>query len=727
MPVRKLLFFGLLIFAALVLGLVLGRSHAAARTANKVASLAVAAVPAAAAPLPDAPAPAGPRAVLADEQPDLSGQELHLPSLSGRGRGADLCDRRIRVQALGPRPVDAVRNIPPGPSSRILLLQWGEAVSCPDGQAVPLKVDCSGFLVPGTPWTVPASAIVPEARSASVFSLDIEALPLGTEAGAACVEIRAALTGRPDAYRRFLTAYRQGGAFPGLQPGWKRGGPLAATVERACGPASATVSDRASADYGGIVAGQAAAGRHADGSHVAWLAGLVAGSDDTGRALTELNIQNLGLDCATVEVFAHLPDLQSHMEGTPPALCEQPRRCTTLTVAPGAALQLPLTACGTLEGAIGVSVRSTELLAVVADSQDGRVMASAAAEPRGAARWRGILPALPPAWRPVVRVLNTDMARSAQVRTSLLDRSGDVVLSYRSWVCPGASASVVLATGRDLPLPWTGQLRVESRAVSPSGEGADLQPPSLIAGVDFLPPAGVDSPTPTVSALSLELEPLEGEDGPDVAVLGLPRVSKQEKGGITAQAEDGALAIANVAESPGFTDYVTYVYDAMGLLDFTCGKLHAQQVEYIDLATWGYVNGGFLGSMVISAAYWEHTDFDAEGRPQGNSVHLSAWQLRRSPSDNPARWQGAKARGLTGADAAMAAGWLGLLPRCAGGPSIFPTKTPPSATAVPPTTTPTPIVPTVTVTSTFPTPTSASPTSPTPMDRYRIVFPSLER
>ena len=60
------------------------------------------------------------------------------------------------------------------------------------------------------------------------------------------------------------------------------------------------------------------------------------------------------------------------------------------------------------------------------------------------------------------------------------------------------------------------------------------------------------------------------------------------------------LAIANVVPKPGFTDFVIYIYDQNGLLDYVCQKLNEKQVEYIDLQTWGYINTGFKGSAIIS-------------------------------------------------------------------------------------------------------------------------------
>jgi subtilisin-like proprotein convertase family protein len=119
------------------------------------------------------------------------------------------------------------------------------------------------------------------------------------------------------------------------------------------------------------------------------------------------------------------------------------------------------------------------------------------------------------------------------------------------------------------------------------------------------------------------------------------------------------VAIANVVPKPGFTDFVIYVYDQNGLLDYVCEKLNERQVEYIDLQTWGYVNPGFKGSAVISAIFWEHDVFDDRGRFVRNLVGLGAVAIERNttgfgmdvPGDEAAGSRGIPfAQGITEGD-----------------------------------------------------------------------------
>jgi hypothetical protein len=90
------------------------------------------------------------------------------------------------------------------------------------------------------------------------------------------------------------------------------------------------------------------------------------------------------------------------------------------------------------------------------------------------------------------------------------------------------------------------------------------------------------------------------------------------------------LAIANLVQKPGFTDFAVHIYDQNGYVDFVCEKLSDKQVEYIDLSTWGYINNGFKGSAIISATYWEHDVFSPTGQFMRNLVGLGAVTIERS-------------------------------------------------------------------------------------------------
>jgi hypothetical protein len=60
-----------------------------------------------------------------------------------------------------------------------------------------------------------------------------------------------------------------------------------------------------------------------------------------------------------------------------------------------------------------------------------------------------------------------------------------------------------------------------------------------------------------------------------------------------------------------------------------CQKLTEKQVEYINLATWGYVNPRFNGSAIVSATFWEHDVFDPVGQFSRNVVGLGGVAVER--------------------------------------------------------------------------------------------------
>ena len=111
-----------------------------------------------------------------------------------------------------------------------------------------------------------------------------------------------------------------------------------------------------------------------------------------------------------------------------------------------------------------------------------------------------------------------------------------------------------------------------------------------------------------------------------IGLIAIPSLlADLEATGVTSE-----LAITNIVPKPGFTDFVIYVYDQNGLLDYVCQKLNEKQVEYIDLQTWGYINHGFKGSAIISAFFWEHDVFADDGRFLRNLVGLGAVAIERS-------------------------------------------------------------------------------------------------
>jgi hypothetical protein len=152
-----------------------------------------------------------------------------------------------------------------------------------------------------------------------------------------------------------------------------------------------------------------------------------------------------------------------------------------------------------------------------------------------------------------------------------------------------------------------------------------------------------------------------------VGVIGIPSFLKDRQAtGVTTE-----LAIQNVVPKPGFTDFALFIFDQHGLLDFLCEKLNEKQVEYINLANWGYINPGFKGSAVISAVFWEHDVFSGHGQFVNNILGLAAVSIERSGALQGEDIPGDEAAGSEGfpiLETEFAFGGPAMGPHCAGVP-----------------------------------------------------------
>jgi hypothetical protein len=159
-----------------------------------------------------------------------------------------------------------------------------------------------------------------------------------------------------------------------------------------------------------------------------------------------------------------------------------------------------------------------------------------------------------------------------------------------------------------------------------------------------------------------------------VGLIAVPSLLKSLSGvGLTSE-----LAVANVVPKPGFTDFVIFIYDQNGLVDYACEKLNEKQVEYIDLQSWGYVSSGFKGSAIVSAVFWEHDVFDDSGFFLRNLLGLGAVSIERSRTSLGQDVSGDESAGSRGIPFAVSAvedeefefGFMpdGRIPECPGVP-----------------------------------------------------------
>jgi hypothetical protein len=221
---------------------------------------------------------------------------------------------------------------------------------------------------------------------------------------------------------------------------------------------------------------------------------------------------------------------------------------------------------------------------------------------------------------------------AAKVKVYFLDNGGGVLATVVDWICPRGSQSFFLPVIGGLPGNWVGSARVESQEWWTPGTGA-VDPPYVSAVVmleKWTDPARTSRREAIAYNALGECYLFDWQIGSGAggtrsgsAVFAVPLLMK-EYNGITTE-----LGITNLVPKPGFTDFAIYIYDQNGLLDFVCQKLTEKQVEYINLATWGYVNPRFNGSAVVSAVFWEHDVFGPTGNFVRNLVGLGGVAVER--------------------------------------------------------------------------------------------------
>ncbi len=628
---------------------------------------------------PTLPPTAGPSPT---PEPPPVARDARLPVGRAASRLAYLPGMTVFAGSLACQTVLAVQSMGADRSKAVLVTWDAEGDACPPQCRGPLKVECSGLLAPGRTWNFVGSQIPTGSASGLVVSYTARTLAelgladdLGFDDVAAdfmCETLFFGIVGDCDDYRRFLTAYHSGSAFGGVPQARIYGAPLAVNVTRRCpNPTDGNLTGRA--DYTGVNGYDLGAADAAG----AFRYHLPAASGARERP-TLIRVQNAGAECATVEVWYRAPDR-----------CNEPRRCARLALAPGAAERVDLTSCVGPDDTDGAAwVDGDQPLAVMADTWAGDALSSYAALPARRLDNATGAPLLGPdsatayaplvyrqlgGWSSRLHVQNGSRDTEAEVKVYFVDRSGDVVTTVVQRVCPGGSQVVDLAGVGGLPDSWLGSAIVESQAWWTPGAGR-VTPPDVFGVVeatrrtaDTVTSEGFFAPMIAEST---------GFDAPDggsgglaggVGLVAIPGLVKDRdgRGGMS------EMAIQNLVAKPGFTDLALYLYDQNGLLDFVCLKLHARQTEYIDLATWGFVNAGFAGSAVISAGFWEHDVFSPSGAFVKNLVGLGAMTAERpawspavdadTPGDVSVGGLGVPFYPADGADAVAAVDFAGLL------------------------------------------------------------------
>jgi hypothetical protein len=614
--------------------------------------------------------------------------QVHLPILRFLGQD-EVCSAWIAVQYLGCDPAKAV------------LVAWGEPGFCPPQAAGPLKVECTGLLQPGSSWQLQGAQIPTGAKGGILFKFTARQLgelpgnpgptladDLGFDDVAAdlmCETLFFGVVGDSDDYRRFKKAYNEGLVFAGIpQATVAGGGALAVEVLRHC-PGDQTPQSTVSSKYNGIAGSHLGAADPTFGGF-GYYAPLVQADKAGMNSL--LYIQNGGLECSSVEIWFKSQDD-----------CLRARICEIFSLAPGETYQFDAADCVGPDWQGSAWLRASQPLGIVVDLVGRDLLMSYIGEPapfdylqepeddpETLRAVTGEQVAFGPlvysefqGWDTGLQVMNLSPLSNAKVKVYFLDRSGDIVTTLVDWICPRGSQTFFLPLVAGLPGGWVGSVRVESQIWWTPGAEAVAAPD--LAGVVTLVKYLDVARAATAEALAYNLLPEHKSyiwqvgAGPGglqsgVGLIALPSLQKDLDGtGLTSE-----LAIMNLVAKPGFTDFAIYIYDQNGLLDFVCQKLHDRQVEYIDLQTWGYVSGGFKGSAIVSASFWEHEVFDGAGNFVRNLVGLGAVSVERSGTRLGQDVPGDEAAGSRGIPFArsesegLAFCFLGFPPLCTGQP-----------------------------------------------------------
>ncbi len=544
---------------------------------------------------------------------------VQLPVLGTIGNDTTKVDWVIEAQNIG------------STWTKIALLLFSDNQGvCQPQAAPPFKIECSGLLKPGSAWTWTAAQLPGGARSAVAFSFS----PSPAE--------------NPTAYRCDQIAALRGQSWPEGWPGvsstpgqfpftWNvfAGQPIAVEVMRKK-PGNTNPTFIMSAGYNGVGAAQAGHYDPAFGGYAYYAPAVYSGYNGFS---SWLYIQNGGTECTSVELWFKAQDE-----------CLRSQICSISQISPGYTAVFNVGTClpqGMLSSAW---IRASQPLAIVADQVGSNVLmayngiaAQLCYDTSGGCvdTGGGSQVAYGPltyreqqGWDTRIYVQNLSGTVAAKVKVYFLDQGGGIITTMVDWVCPRGGQDFYLPLVSNLPGNYVGAVRVESQAWVSPGDPM-VNPPNIAATAELMQYNGSTGSSP-LQAVAYNLIPESqgytwqagsGQGGlsSGVGLIGVPSLLQR---GNSLGLETN-LAIENIVPYPGFTNFVIFIYDQNGLIDYVCEQLSQQSVEYIDFSTWGIINPGFQGSAVISATYWQHTIFAPNGAPLRNVVGLGAVKIER--------------------------------------------------------------------------------------------------
>ncbi|MFN8470908.1 MAG: hypothetical protein U0822_01700 [Anaerolineae bacterium] len=492
--------------------------------------------------------------------------------------------------------------------TKVALLLFAENSGFCQPQAQnPFKIECSGMLKPGTSWVWTASQLPASAKSAIAISYN--PFPGAGNPYWRCEDWTNTLN-----KLSWPEGWPSVNPLPGQFPfDWNPfyGEPIGIEVTRR-GPGNTNPSLTMASSYSAVSA-------KGDGRYDPLFGGFAYYAPTVYSGFNGWNswlyIQNSGSECTSVELWFKAQDD-----------CLRSQICSVAQLSPGYTAQFNVSGCVPTGFTGSVWIRASQPLGIIVDQIGQDVLMSYTGSPGSLCYifngqcldlQGGSTVAYGPliyretnGWGTSIHVQNMSGVTAAKVKVYFMDQSGDIITTLVDWVCPRGETSFPLTLVSNLPGNYVGAVRVESQAwQSPGDPNVNASPIAAVAEL-----LNYSSPTKVTQAAAYNLFPQEQtylwqigagdasglESG--VGLIGIP--SLMQRGNSLNLVTD--LAIQNVVPKPGFTDFVVYVYDQNGLIDYVCEKLNEKQVEYVNLDNWDWIRPGFVGSAVISAVYWEH-------------------------------------------------------------------------------------------------------------------------
>ncbi|MFN8470764.1 MAG: S8 family serine peptidase [Anaerolineae bacterium] len=481
-------------------------------------------------------------------------------------------------------PWISIQNVGKNPTKAVLFL-WGPYSGFCEPQAPgPFKIECTGYLAPGSSWEFRAAQLPVQAVGGIAYSVPVD------QADAACAA--ADVARRNNNWWGWEQQWKNGQ--------WSQGEPLAVSVNRRF---TNTATGLSYADaYTGISEYMEGQRDVRFGSYTFY---TPINYVDYGGCNTTLTIQNSGDECTSIEIWYKEQDncLRAQIDSIP-------------QLAPGESVTIkPPSTLG--PGWIGSAwIRASQPLGIVADircTTNGVTTLSTYTgipaeyydtlnhifQPGSLFAYGPLTYREEYGWDTTVQVQNMSSITNAKVKVYFFDMSGDIIRTMVDWVCPRGSQTFTLSAINNLPGRYVGSIRVESQDWWSPGD-PPVDAPYINAVVQLRNAStgeatAYNALTGGAQALAIPL-----------AVKGVRQPFQPPNVAWTSE-----ISLQNINFHPGDTSVRLDFYDQNGYVTSVCQTLGSMDVDYIRLQDMGILPDGWDGSVVIVA-----TCSDQEGGAQ---------------------------------------------------------------------------------------------------------------